>query len=499
MEQDAGYLPQKFLQEMEALLGAEEYAEYLNSFGQGRTYALRVNGRKLSPDEFFRRHGRKQTTDEFSRRHGQKLTPVPWIPNGFFYDPSWEAAKDPDYAAGLYYLQEASAMTPASLLPVKPGDNVLDLCAAPGGKATELGVKLNGKGFLLANDISNSRAMALLKNLELFGLPNICVSSEPPQKLADVLPEFFDKILVDAPCSGEGMFRRDPAMAKDWTERGPAYYQPIQKKIMEQAVKLLKPGGCLLYSTCTFSAAENEDTVSYILAREPDMELVPIPLFSGAADGFGLSGAIRLFPHKIQGEGHFMALLRKKERAKENGDVRENQKENGAVRENQRVQDSRNKHINLNQQRNLNEQENNGQKFRGFSEFMEDLRIPLEPSRIRRLQDRLYYLPEGFPDWAKLRYLRTGLLLGTEKNGRFEPGQALAMSLRAEDFVRSVCLSRDDPRVLRYRKGESIVLEEGEGEINGWCLVCLEGGFPLGWAKGAGKRLKNKYYPGWRC
>lgn len=498
MEHNAGYLPQKFLQEMEALLGAEGYTEYLNSFGQGRTYALRVNGRKLSPDGF-------------SRRCGQKLTPVPWIPNGFFYDPSWEAAKDPDYAAGLYYLQEASAMTPASLLPVNPGDKVLDLCAAPGGKATELGVKLNGKGLLLANDISNSRAMALLKNLELFGLPNICVSSEPPEKLADVLPEFFDKILVDAPCSGEGMLRRDPAMAKDWTERGPAYYQPIQRKIMEQAVKLLKPGGCLLYSTCTFSTAENEDTVSYILAHKPDMELVPIPLFPGAADGFGLSGVIRLFPHKIQGEGHFMALLRKKERENQNKHINLNEdvnlnrqrnqdrQRNSNRQRNQDRQRNSNKQRNPNKQGNLNKRENNGQEFHGFSEFLEDLRIPLEPSRIRRLQDRLYYLPEGFPDWAGLRYLRTGLLLGTEKNGRFEPGQALAMSLRAEEFVRSVCFSCDDPRVLRYRKGESIVLEEGEEEINGWCLVCLDGGFPLGWAKGAGKRLKNKYYPGWRC
>ena len=299
MESNTGFLPQEFLREMEELLGHKEFTEYLDSFKKERSHALRVNDAKLSPQAFI-------------QRCRQKLTPVPWISNGFFYEEGWEAAKDPDYAAGLYYLQEASAMTPASLLPVSPGDRVLDLCAAPGGKATELGVKLKGKGLLFANDISNSRAMALLKNLELFGIPNICVSSESPGRLAKVLPEFFDKILVDAPCSGEGMFFREPAMVKDWKERGPAYYQPIQKEIVGQAVRMLKPGGLLLYSTCTFSKAEDEDVIASVLADAPKMELVPLSLFPGASDGFGLSGVLRLFPHKIRGEGHFIALLRKR-------------------------------------------------------------------------------------------------------------------------------------------------------------------------------------------
>lgn len=471
MEKNIGYLPQKFLQEMEELLGAEEYQEYLHSFDEGKNHALRVNTSKLSPQEFVQRCSRK-------------LTPVPWTANGFYYEEGWEAAKDPDYAAGLYYLQEASAMAPASLLPVEPGDRVLDLCAAPGGKATELGVKLQGKGLLFANDISNSRAMALLKNLELFGIPNICVSSESPQKLAESLPEYFDKILVDAPCSGEGMFRRDPAMAGDWLERGPAYYKPIQREIAGQAVRLLKPGGFLLYSTCTFSTVENEAVIASLLADEPEMELVPLTCFPGASEGFHCPGVIRLFPHKLRGEGHFVALLRKKEQKGKNLN-----RQSQSLNVNHRSQNLKRQGSNQSCPKNLPQD---------FMEFAQKLPFSLELSRIRLLQDKLYYLPEDFPEWARLRYLRTGLLLGKLNHGRFEPGQALAMALRAEAFFPSLCLSREDLRVMRYRKGESIVLEDREEEIRGWCLVCLEGGFPLGWAKGEGKRLKNKYYPGWR-
>ncbi len=222
ISQEKGKLPERFLRDMELLLGREEYERYLKAFSQEKIQGLRVNTGKLSPGAF-------------AALCGKSLTPVPWAANGFYYhqdpDASWEPAKDPYYYAGLYYLQEPSAMAPASFLPVSPGDKVLDLCAAPGGKATELGARLGGQGMLLANDISNSRAKALLKNLELSGTPNFCVASEPPQKLACAFPGFFHKVLVDAPCSGEGMFRKDPDMAKDWEKRGPAYYAPIQREI----------------------------------------------------------------------------------------------------------------------------------------------------------------------------------------------------------------------------------------------------------------------------
>ena len=260
-----------------------------------------MNTLKLSPEEFL----------EFSP---WKLSPVPWTKNGFYYDSQDRPSRHPAYFAGLYYLQEPSAMTPAAMLPVEPGDKVLDVCAAPGGKSTELAAKLKGEGLLVSNDISYSRARALLKNLELTGAANIAVVSEEPEKLAEVWPEFFDKILVDAPCSGEGMFRRDDDMVKDWTSRGPEYYSPIQRRILEQAVAMLKPGGMLLYSTCTFSRLEDEDNVNFLLESHPEMELVPFNLASvpGSADGIGLNGCMRLFPHRMKGEGHFLALLRKK-------------------------------------------------------------------------------------------------------------------------------------------------------------------------------------------
>ncbi|MGN0988524.1 MAG: SAM-dependent methyltransferase, partial [Otoolea sp.] len=184
---------------MKILLG-EEYEAYLDSFAEEPVYGLRVNTLKVTVEEFLRK----------AADAGWELQPVPWVSNGFYYPKEKRPARHPWYYSGLYYLQEPSAMTPASRLPIEPGDKVLDLCAAPGGKSTELAARLSGTGLLFSNDISNSRAKALLKNLELFGSGNICVSSEPPEKLAKAFPAFFDKILVDAPCSGEGMFRRDP-------------------------------------------------------------------------------------------------------------------------------------------------------------------------------------------------------------------------------------------------------------------------------------------------
>ena len=234
---------------MKAILG-EEYDDFLAGFEKPRHYGLRVNTAKI-------------TVEEFKELVPFHLTQIPWVENGFYYEEEDAPTRHPYYYAGLYYLQEPSAMAPAALLPVDPGDRVLDLCAAPGGKSTELGARLKGQGLLVSNDISNSRAKALLKNLELAGVSNLCVTSETPEKLADVFGPFFDKILVDAPCSGEGMFRKDPDLIKSWQEHGPSYYAPIQRQILSQAVRMLKPGGYLLYSTCTFAACEDEDTVHW--------------------------------------------------------------------------------------------------------------------------------------------------------------------------------------------------------------------------------------------
>ena len=469
---DVRQLPVAFLLKMQELLG-KEYGQYLESFKEEWKPGLRVNTWKLEPREL-------------AKLVPWNLEPVPWADNGFYYDgtPDEEAlrpSKHPAYYAGLYYLQEPSAMTPAAMLPVVPGDRVLDLCAAPGGKSTELASKLKGRGMLVSNDISYSRARALLKNLELAGAANICVTSEAPEKLAGVWPEFFDKILVDAPCSGEGMFRRDEDMVKDWNEKGPEYYVPIQRRILSQAAAMLKPGGYMLYSTCTFSVEEDEGNVSYVLEKFPQMELCCLDLdkVPGACGGFGLSGCMRLFPHRLRGEGHFLALMRKK--GGDNGICPPVDKvvcppaDDGAAGKRARAVE----------------------KEKELDVFLGQSGVEWDYGRIVIHQGNVYYLPEGLAWNLPLRFLRTGLLLGELKKGRFEPSQALAMSMKAGQFPNTVSFPAGDSRVLRYLKGETISLEVDEGPVRGWCLAAMEG-FPLGWAKGTGMSLKNKYYPGWR-
>ena len=176
-------------------------------------------------------------------------------------------------------------MTPANRLPIEPGDKVLDVCAAPGGKATELGAKLCGEGVLVANDISNSRAKGLLKNIEVFGIGNVLVLSEEPGKIEEYFTEYFDKILIDAPCSGEGMFRKDKKMVKAWEEHGPEFFAKIQRSIVTQVARMLKPGGMMLYSTCTFDPEENEGTIEYLRQQYPEFEIKEIRPYEGFAKG----------------------------------------------------------------------------------------------------------------------------------------------------------------------------------------------------------------------
>ena len=464
---DVRQLPEAFLLKMQELLG-EEFGQYLESFKEEWKPGLRVNTLKLSPGEL-------------AELVPWNLEPVPWADNGFYYDGTLDGevlrpSKHPAYYAGLYYLQEPSAMTPAAMLPVVPGDRVLDLCAAPGGKSTELASKLKGRGMLVSNDISYSRARALLKNLELAGAANICVTSEAPEKLAGVWPEFFDKILVDAPCSGEGMFRRDEDMVKDWNEKGPEYYVPIQRQILSQAAAMLRPGGYMLYSTCTFSVEEDEENVAYVLEEFPQMQLCCLDLdkVPGACGGFGLSGCMRLFPHRLKGEGHFLALMRKKG-GDDGGKEILPPMDSGTAGKRVRAVE----------------------KEKELDAFLRQSGAEWDYGRIVIHQDNAYYLPEGLAWNLPLRFLRTGLFLGELKKGRFEPSQALAMSMKAGQFPNTVSFPGGDSRVLRYLKGETISLEGDEGPVKGWCLAAMEG-FPIGWAKGTGMSLKNKYYPGWR-
>lgn len=469
---DINQLPEAFLAEMKTLLGVE-YDRYINSFREEWKPGLRVNTLKLQPERL------KEMVP-------WKLEPVAWTEKGFYYDEGAEPkpSKHPFYYGGLYYLQEPSAMAPAAMLPVTLGDKVLDLCGAPGGKSTELASKLQGEGLLVANDISYSRARALLKNLELAGAANICVTSESPEQLAKVWPEFFDKILVDAPCSGEGMFRREVSMVRDWTDKGPAYYGPLQRQIMESAVGMLKPGGLLLYSTCTFSRYENEETVLSVLEKHPEMELVKLDLSKapGSCDGAGLSGCMRLFPHRLKGEGHFLALLRKG-------------KGGSSFADSSKKEASQRKFIAEIPDKDTYSKA--GERQKDLKNFLSDITMKLDMSRVVIHQEQVYYLPQGLEWKLPLRFLRTGLLMGEIKKGRFEPSQALAMALKADQYSNVLRLKEGDQRILRYLKGETLSLAKEESLLAGWSLVVMDE-FPLGWCKGMGMSLKNKYYPGWR-
>lgn len=461
-------LPQSFCDEMKKLLG-KEYPDYLASMEEKRKYGLRVNTAKISVEEFLK-------ICPF------EVTPIPYISNGFFYDEQIQPAKHPYYFAGLYYLQDPSAMTPASRLPIAPGDAVLDLCAAPGGKATELAAKLNGTGLLVANDISSKRAKALLKNIELFGVKNSFIVTEYPAKLREYFTGFFDKILIDAPCSGEGMFRKDPSMIRAWEQNGPEFYSKLQREILEHALPMLKDGGMLLYSTCTFSPLEDEQSVEYLLSLDSNLRLVEMDGYRGFAKGKpefadgreDLEKCVRIFPHKLDGEGHFLALLQKGEKiSRPNMSFMPKGKGTGLNRADKEL----------------------------FDEFCENLTIRFETDRIENKNGMLYYMPDILPQVKGLRFLRSGLFLGEIKKKRFEPSQSLAMALRAEEYSKRVELSAKDDRVVRYLKGETLNVEEAdltdEAVAGGWMLVCVDG-YPLGWGKLNRFILKNKYHAGWR-
>ena len=455
-------LPESFEKRMQEMLG-DEYESYIESYDNPRQYGLRINPMKI-------------TEEELAEGSGFSLDPIPWTKTGYFYKEEDQPARHPYYSAGLYYLQEPSAMTPAARFPVEPGERVLDLCAAPGGKATALGAALQGKGVLVANDISNSRAKALLKNLEVFGISNAFVTNEVPQNLAERFEGFFDKVLIDAPCSGEGMFRKDPAVIKTWEEERPEYFAKLQKDILKNGVRMLRPGGKLLYSTCTFAPVENEGSISWILEQCPEMELIPIEGYEGFSEGNPAWGdgreelrrCVRIWPHKMKGEGHYLALLRK------------------------------GKPLPVTDKQLLPGKKSKKKLPEDLEVFLEDTTWELDAARLDVHGERVYYMPEELPDVCGIRFLRTGLLLGELKKKRFEPSQALAMCLKKDEYKKVLDFPVSDERVKRYLKGETLDVEDMTGsKEKGWYLVCVDG-YPLGFGKLSGQTLKNKYLPGWR-
>ena len=427
-------LPEAFLTRMKQQLG-EEYEAFLQSLERPRAVALRFNPLK----------GERPVLPFLGE-------PVPWEPEGVYYDPDSRPGLHVYHEAGVYYLQEASAMAPVALLDPRSGEKVCDLCAAPGGKTTQIAGRMLGEGFLLCNEINPKRAKILSRNIERMAVSNALVTNEHPANLAKRFPGFFDRVLVDAPCSGEGMFRKEEAAVTDWSQETVEMCARRQAEILHSAAQMLRPGGRLVYSTCTFAPEEDEGAVAAFLAEHPEFEAEQIdaPWFVP-----GENGSHRMWPHKLLGEGHFAAVLKKI-----GGDEEE-------------IPASK------------------GEKLpKEWVNFSKELGIRLPEGKVVSFGQNLFWAPDDMPELSRLKVLRPGLELGTVKKDRFEPAHALALWLKDCGAVQ--CFAADSEEMKAYIHGDVVPSEK-----KGWCLVCADG-YSIGWAKGDGRVLKNHYPKGLR-
>ena len=427
-------LPEKFLERMKIQLG-EEYEAFLTSLERPRAVALRFNPLKGEmPKLPF------------------VADPVPWEPRGFYYDPDSRPGLHVFHEAGVYYLQEASAMAPVALLDPKPGERVCDLCAAPGGKTTQIAGRMLGEGFLLCNEINPKRAKILGRNIERMAVANALVTNEHPANLARRYAGSFDKVLIDAPCSGEGMFRKEEAAVTDWSPETVEMCARRQAEILHSGAELVRPGGRLVYSTCTFAPEEDELAVAAFLESHPEFEpeIVETPWFVPVPNG-----GHRMWPHKLLGEGHFAAVLHRK--GEEECEFTPTQ----------------------------------GTKLPGeWVSFAKELDIDLPEGKALLFGETLYWVPEGMPDISRMKVERAGLELGTVKKGRFEPAHALALWLKDAKNVQNY--PADSREMTDYIHGNVV-----PSSVRGWTLVMADG-YSIGWGKGDGTVLKNHYPKGLR-
>lgn len=452
-------LPLSFKEKMKDLL-QDEYDAFIQSYNEKKKQGLRINTLKIA-------------VDDFNEKNPFNLVEIPWTKEGYFYHANERPGKHPYHEAGLYYIQEPSAMAVAELVDPKPGERILDLCAAPGGKTTHMASKLNGEGMLVANEIHPQRAKILSQNVERMGVKNAIVTNETPERLAEHFPNFFDRILVDAPCSGEGMFRKDEEACKQWSLENVALCANRQDEILSHAQAMLKPGGVLVYSTCTFSPEENEGTISRFLEKYPNFAIERQDVYEGFSPGRkdwvehpapGIERTIRIWPHLVSGEGHYIAVMKKL-------DGEEPRRPKPRKREKMPS--------------NL---------LRSYEQFVSETLNVTPTGRLMTFRDQLYILPEDAPSLEKLKVLRAGLHLGTFKKNRFEPSHALALSLRKDEAKNTFDLSSNSSEILSYLKGD--VLRANE-LAKGWYLMTIDG-YSLGWGKLAGNLMKNHYPKGLR-
>ncbi|MCI8996348.1 MAG: NOL1/NOP2/sun family putative RNA methylase [Lachnospiraceae bacterium] len=489
-------LPEEFLKRMEKLLGREEYVEFLDNYGKERRQALRVNTAKISVEEF-------QKQSPFS------LEPVPWANQGFYYGAGERPGLHPYHEAGLYYMQEPSAMAVAALADARPGERVLDLCAAPGGKTTQLAAAMKGKGLLVANEIHPARAKILSQNVERMGIPHAVVTNESPQGLSHRFPKFFDRVVVDAPCSGEGMFRKEEQACLQWSMENVRQCAQRQQEILEEAASMLRPGGRLVYSTCTFAPEENEGSVSGFLQRHPEFSVEKVPACTLFSPGrpewvqgpWEVTNTLRLWPHRIHGEGHFLAILGKDKGevpAGAEGTSENRQKDgSGSLAGCERGNNRRTKRAGNDRRKGSGETRRGKsspeqEALQVYQAFAEEALVNAPQGVPLLFGEQLYLLPEQL-NLSGLKVLRPGLHVGTLQKNRFVPAHALALALGAEDARFCCDLPGNSQEVRAYLRGETLALE---GE-KGWCLVLVDG-YSLGWGKAGGGMLKNHYPKGLR-
>ncbi len=471
---------------MQDMLG-EAYPAFLRSYEEKKVQALRVNALKGTAEELLR------------KMPDAGLSAVAWEKNGFYYnseDSDLAPGKHPLHEAGAYYIQEPSAMAPAVYLEAEPGERVLDLCAAPGGKSTQIASCMQHEGLLVCNEIHAARAKILSENVERMGIRNALVTNETPQRLSEVFGGYFDRILVDAPCSGEGMFRKNEEACGEWSPENVRLCADRQDEILDRADEMLRPGGRLVYSTCTFAPAENEGSIARFLARHREYRILEVHKHDGMSDGVpawacyedktpgdvdtavrercdsddteALKRTIRLFPHLVRGEGHYLAVLQKQ------GEVPDGFRgfaANGLQR---------------------------GICAKEVKEYLQFQQETLNVDLTADVQDcllrfggQLYRMPKDMPSIEGLRVLRAGLHLGTLRKNRFEPSHALALTLKKEAAKRSVELT--DAQAKAYLGGMTL---DCDGE-KGWYLMTYQG-YSIGWGKLAGQIMKNHYPRGLR-
>lgn len=553
-------LPEEFLARMRELLAEDEYMAFLSCFGRKRLFSLRINTLKTEREKALpllqkalsglpgdTRDPLEGLSPAETEKDLQKegLQPVPWEPDGYYYPETFRPGRMPWHEAGMYYIQEASAMAPAMLCGAKPGDRILDLCAAPGGKSTKLAASLCGEGILVANEIHPERAKVLSSNLERMGVRNALVTNEAPQRLASRFPLFFDKIVVDAPCSGEGMFRKEEEALAHWSPENVRMCSERQTQILDEAAAMLRSGGRLVYSTCTFSPEENEAVIFRFLADHPDFSVVSIPDLSGIKmkeQGFScgraewlpaagieidrldeerlniakqLGGTLRLWPHLLNGEGHFAAVLKKsKPHSAETAAI--DKAEDAALSYRALTGSEKPEKDRPKKKKEKGKKQHRGKRPDGdlslremqrmWEEFCSENLLPCPaPDAVTDFnEDRLCMfgnalfglpLPASQLSMDGLKVLRAGLHLGTVNRNRFEPSHALAMALRRNEVFRSIEFEGASPQAFAWIRGESISVDP-ECE-KGWTLVLIDG-CSAGWGKVNGGILKNHYPKGLR-